>query len=184
MTTREHILKTADDLIRDKGYNAFSFVDIANTVGIKKASIYHHFPHKSDLGVAVVRYHIENLNKLMAEYKSQSPIEKLEAFFQIHSHILFDKKVCLVGSLTPDSNTLDTSIIEELKKFAELMLNWVTDFLEEGRNSGVFHFKILPRTKALLIISNMVAIVPITRITEENDFKLIKEAIKEELLIK
>ncbi len=95
MTTREHILKTADDLIRDKGYNAFSFVDIANTVGIKKASIYHHFPHKSDLGVAVVSYHIENLNKLMAEYKSQSPIEKLEAFFQIHSHILFDKRFVL-----------------------------------------------------------------------------------------
>jgi len=38
MSTSEQIIQVADVLIRDKEYNAFSFFDLSNAVGIKKAS--------------------------------------------------------------------------------------------------------------------------------------------------
>ena len=52
--TAEQILDLAETLIQTRGYSAFSYQDIADSLGIRKASIHYHFPSKSDLGVAVV----------------------------------------------------------------------------------------------------------------------------------
>ncbi len=56
------IVKVAETLIQTKGYNAFSYRDIAAQVGIKTASIHYHFPTKADLGKAVVKHHINGLS--------------------------------------------------------------------------------------------------------------------------
>ncbi|GAA0886519.1 autorepressor PsrA [Sphingobacterium siyangense subsp. cladoniae] len=182
MTTREYIIQTADDLIRDKGYNAFSFIDIANVVGIKKPSIHHHFPHKTDLGIAVIGYHLENLNNIKQEFSDKTSIEKLDSFLSIYSDIKYHNKVCLVGSLSTDYNTLEPEIQNKLKEFSDTMLDWVCDFLKEGKREGTFNFNEAPRTKAILIISNMVAIVQISRLTSDKDFNLVTKSIKKELL--
>ncbi|GAA0881871.1 autorepressor PsrA [Sphingobacterium siyangense subsp. cladoniae] len=182
MTTREHILQTADDLIRKNGYNAFSFVDIANVVGIKKPSIYHHFPHKTDLGVAVIQYHLENLEMIKQNFKDKSALEKLDKFLSIYLDIKYENKVCLVGSLSTDFNTLDIAIKNKLKEYSDVMLDWVCDFLNEGKKLGTFHFNEAPRTKAILIISNMIAMVQISRLTSDKDFNLVTKSIKQELL--
>lgn len=182
MTTREHILVTADDLIRKYGYNAFSFVDIANVVGIRKPSIYHYFPHKTDLGVAVIQHHFESLEIVKQDFKNKSPIEKLEKFLSIYSHINYENKVCLVGSLSTDYNTLAIEIQDKLKEYSDAMLDWVCDFLNEGKKIGMFHFNEAPRTKAMLIISNMIAMVQISRLASDKDFNLVTKSIKQELL--
>ena len=52
--TREEIIDLAEDLIRQNGYNAFSYSDIAAMLEVRPAAIHYHFPSKSDLGVAVI----------------------------------------------------------------------------------------------------------------------------------
>lgn len=184
MDTREQIIQLADNLIRDKGYNAFSFYDISKSVGIKTASIHYHFPAKSDLGVSVIEQHINNLNLLREKFNSKSPVEKLDKFFSIYSSIKNENKICLVGSLATDFNTLDKKIKDKLKIFSDNMLDWVSEFLQEGRNSNMFQFEGLPRTKAMMIISNMLAIVQLSRLTSDKDFKTVKDTIKQELIKK
>lgn len=184
MDTREQIIQLADHLIRDKGYNAFSFYDISKSVGIKTASIHYHFPAKSDLGVSVIEQHIKNLSILKEKYNSKSPVEKLNKFFSIYSSIKNENKVCLVGSLATDFNTLDKKVKDKLKIFSEIMLDWVSEFLREGRNSKVFQFEGLPRTKAIMIIGSMLAIVQLSRLTGDKDFKTITDTIKKELIKK
>jgi len=184
MSKREEIIELADNLIRQNGYNAFSFHEISNKVGIKTASIHYHFPTKSDLGVAVIDQHIENLTGLIENFGSKSPTEKLNRFFSIYSNIKKESKVCLVGSLATDFNTLDDKVQEKLKSFSKLMLNWVSGFLEEGRNKNLFVFDEEPRNKALMIISNMLAIVQLTRLTNDNDFEVVKTIIKNDILKK
>jgi AcrR family transcriptional regulator len=181
MDTRKQIIQLADNLIREKGYNAFSFYDISRSVGIKTASIHYHFPVKSDLGVAVIEQHIEGLNYIIEKYTNKSPIEKLDKFFSIYSSIKNENKVCLVGSLATDFNTLDKKVKDKLKIFSDGMLDWVSGFLEEGRDNNVFQFKGLPRTKAIMIIGNMLAIVQLSRLTSDKDFKTIKDTIKQEI---
>ncbi|ASS49487.1 MAG: TetR family transcriptional regulator [Candidatus Fluviicola riflensis] len=181
MTTREIIIDTADQLIRSNGFNAFSFKDISNKIGIKTASIHYHFPTKSDLGVATINEHIQRFEHLKKEFANKSPLQKLNGFLSIYSQIKSENKVCLVGSLATDLNTVDDSIKIELKKFAELVLLWVTEILTEGEKQKVFEFQHTPRTKALLIITNILAIVQLSRLTKTEDFEIVKEAIIKDL---
>ena len=53
--TAIQIRESAHDLIAERGYFGFSYADIAEVVGIRKASIHHHFPTKVDLVVATLR---------------------------------------------------------------------------------------------------------------------------------
>src|SRR5690606_36282585 len=147
MTTRETIIDTADHLIRSNGFNAFSFKDISNKIGIKTASIHYHVPTKSDLGVATIKEHIERFEYLKKEFENKSPLQKVNGFLSIYSQIKSENKVCLVGSLATDLNTVEDSIKNELKNFAELVLLWVTEILTEGKKQKMFEFQTTPRTK-------------------------------------
>src|SRR5687768_12422330 len=115
METRASIITVADRFIRDKGFNAFSYTDISKSIGIKTASIHYHFPTKTDLGVAILKEHINRLEALKIQLKNKSPMVKLEAFLSIYSKIKSENKVCLVGSLATDLNTVDQKIKRELK---------------------------------------------------------------------
>jgi hypothetical protein len=108
----------------------------------------------------------------------------LDKFLAIYSAIKYENKVCLVGSLAPDFNTLDEKVQGKLKIFSEAVIDWVSNFLEEGRNSNVFQFEGKSRTKAILIITNMLAIVQLSRLTSDQDFETIKYTVKKELLKK
>lgn len=181
MTTRETIVDKADQFIRNKGYNAFSFKDISNDIGIKTASIHYHFPTKSDLGVATIKEHIARTEALKKRVAHESPQIKLEAFLDVQTQIKRENKVCIVGSLATDLNTLDDTIKTELQLFAKIVIEWITEILTEGKELKIFDFQMEPRTKAIMIITNMVAIVQLSRLTNDNDFDVVKETIVTEL---
>jgi AcrR family transcriptional regulator len=181
MTTRETIINTADQLIRSNGFNAFSFKDISNKIGIKTASIHYHFPTKSDLGVATIKEHIERFENIKARLSNKSPLVKLKEFLVIYSQVKSENKVCLVGSLATDLNTVDNNVKNELKDFVERVLNWVTEILADGKKKKIFEFQTTPRTKAIMIITNILAIVQLSRLTRDEDFEIVKENILQEL---
>lgn len=181
MSTRDAIVQLGDELIRDKGYNAFSFYDIAKTLGIKNASIHYHFPTKTDLGVCIIKDHIQRLEQLMAKTAGKDAMTKLKAFFSIYTATKSKNEVCLVGSLATDLHTVDKRVQDELKLFANKVLNWVTQILQEGKAAKQFSFTIPPRTKALMIITNMLAALQLSRLTNDKDFNSIQQAILKEL---
>jgi AcrR family transcriptional regulator len=181
MTTKEIIIETADQLIRNNGFNAFSYKDISNKIGIKTASIHYHFPIKSDLGVATIKQHIERFEQFKDELSDKSSLLKLKSFLALYAQIKSENKVCLVGSLATDLNTVDEPIKNELKYFVELVLSWVTETLAAGKEQKIFEFQVSPRTKALMVITNILAIVQLSRLTNEDDFELVKETIINDL---
>jgi TetR/AcrR family transcriptional regulator, transcriptional repressor for nem operon len=184
MTTREAIINTADLLIRGKGYNAFSFKDISESIGIKTASIHYHFPTKTDLGVATIQEHFGRFERLKAELSDKDPLLQLIVFLEVYSQIEAEGRVCLVGSLATDLNTVDDAIKTELKAFAQMILDWITAIVAEGQQQKLFEFECSPRTKALMIISNMLAIVQLSRLTSTEDVELVKRTIINELKAK
>ena len=181
MSTRDSIIKLGDELIRDKGYNAFSFYDISKTLGIKNASIHYHFPTKTDLGVCIIRQHIQQLEELVKKNINKDPLAKLKAFLAIYTYTKSENRVCLVGSLATDLHTVEKKVQKELKSFVEKILEWVTAILEEGKAKKVFAFDTPARTKALMVITNMLAALQLTRLTNEKDFNTIKDTILKEL---
>ena len=60
MNTRTSLLDSAEQAVRQRGYNGFSYADLAREIGIRKASIHHHFPTKADLGLALIERYNQN----------------------------------------------------------------------------------------------------------------------------
>lgn len=181
MNTRESIIRMARRLVVSKGFNAFSYADIAQSVGIKTASVHYHFPTKTHLGVAVIRHHADAFGQLRESLKDKEPPVKLESFFSIYTNLLSKNQVCIVGSLATDLHTVDMEIRRELGLLTGLILQWLTDILEEGRTKNHFHFTVPARTKALMIITNMLGMLQVTRLTGTDDFHAVKQAILQEL---
>ncbi|CAA9474284.1 MAG: putative transcriptional regulator, TetR family [uncultured Segetibacter sp.] len=182
MDTKSEIIRIGDILIREKGYNAFSFSDISQQLKIKNASIHYHFPTKTHLGIAIIHVHRARLEHLVQSGSGKSPLENLNSFFSIYTNAKKEDKVCLVGSLATDLYTVDVDIQKELKRLVHSILKWVTETLESGKKQGVFHFDIDSRVKALMIITNMLAALQLTRLTNKQDFHLIKQTIINSLI--
>src|SRR5512140_3335683 len=49
MATADRILDIAEELVQTRGYEAFSYADISDALGIRKASVHHHFATKAEL---------------------------------------------------------------------------------------------------------------------------------------
>ena len=184
MTTRENIIQLGDQFIRNKGFNAFSFYDISKELRIKNASIHYHFQTKTDLGVCIVKEHTEKLHSLIQATAGKSPHVKLSAFLSTYSTIHSEGRVCLVGSLATDLNSVDPRIGQALRLFANEILTWVTSILEEGKEKKIFSFHGRARTKALMIITNMLAALQLSRLTNEDDFNTIKNEVVKEIMAK
>lgn len=184
MSTREQIIELTDGLIRDYGYNAVSFYDIAQKLKIKNASIHYYFPTKSDLGIALLETHAQRLHALIEASRDKSTLLKIKAFLSIYDTVHHEGRICLVGSLATDIKTVEPKMAKALKAFANEILEWVTEILKDGKENKIFFFPELPRTKALMVISNMLAAVQLCRLTNDNDFKLIRENVLSGLLKK
>ncbi|MDI4480077.1 TetR/AcrR family transcriptional regulator [Moraxella osloensis] len=78
------IIETVNHLLATKGYDAMTVDEIADTVGIAKASLYRHFPSKEALGMAalvdIMHKALGVINQLNAT--DQTAIDKLKALTQ------------------------------------------------------------------------------------------------------
>jgi len=109
--TKEKILDVAEELIQEVGVNAMSYKHISDEVGIRKASIHHHFPKKGDLVDELLNRcqgsYGENYTRIV-EGEGSAP-EKLRLLAGVFKDGLVQKKLCLVGSISTDRNTLQDS---------------------------------------------------------------------------
>ncbi|MDE1465301.1 TetR/AcrR family transcriptional regulator [Spartinivicinus poritis] len=127
--TVENIKDVAESCIRSKGYNSFSFREIASAVGIKSASVHYHFPTKGDLGAAVVKRYTERFLSALgdpedSEIKPEQLIQRyIEAF---RSSLIKDQKLCLCGMLGAETNSLPEEVVRETKRFFKENIKWLT----------------------------------------------------------
>jgi AcrR family transcriptional regulator len=181
--TREKIIDLGEDLIRTKGYNAFSYQDISSALGIKNAAIHYYFPSKENLGTSIVKTNIQRFEEMVDNMHSRGFDEwhQLDTFIKIYSKSYREQKLCIVGSLGPDVNTLSETTKAELKKMTDTILKWLTSVLQSGKEKNIFVFKEEPQVKAFAIFSGLVASLQLARILDKFDNKLIYQSILDEL---
>ncbi|WP_270089454.1 TetR/AcrR family transcriptional regulator [Sphingobacterium sp. SYP-B4668] len=181
MDTKSEIIRIGDSLIRDRGYHAFSFTDISTALNIRNASIHYHFATKTSLGIQVVRKHFESMLQVQEQVSNMDPLQKLHSFLNIYVQAHTEDRVCIIGALAPASHAVEAELGNELSQFANSVLRWLSAILEEGQLSKVFFFNVPPRTKALMIVTNMLAGLQLARLTGSDDFYLIKQTVINDL---
>lgn len=134
MTTnsKEAILASARQIAQSHGYSGLNFRDLAAQVGIKAASIYHHFPSKAGLGAAVARRYWEDtkseLDALLDE--SGDPISALRKYPRIFRRSLeSDNRLCLCSFMSAEYDDLPQEVTAEVQTFAEINVAWISNAL-------------------------------------------------------
>lgn len=183
--SKRTILDLAESLLQDKGFNGFSYANIAAELGVKNAAIHYHFPTKEDLACAVIQRYRDRFKLWInnSRVKSLSYEEKLNWFFSIYSDFRSDKgKVCLVGSLEVEFNSIPASLRAQAEAMHRELLTWLETTLKDGRDADVFNFKGEPASKAALILSSMQGALQMARALGAEKFYAVIEQHKQDLL--
>ena len=183
--SKRTIMNMAEALLQDKGFNGFSYANIATELGVKNAAIHYHFPTKEDLGIAVMRRYRERFQLWTNNVRINglTPEKKLDWFFSIYSDMRSDKgKVCLVGSMEAEFNSIPEGLQAEVEALHRELLAWLEATLSEGREAGVFHFNGEPEKKAALILSSVQGALQMARALGSKKFNDVVSQIKLDLL--
>ena len=183
--TQRTILNLAESLLQDKGFNGFSYAHIAAELNVKNAAIHYHFPTKEALACAVVRRYRDRFQLWInnARVKDLAPEKKLDWFFGIYTSTRADNgKVCLVGSLEAEFNSIPELLQRETKAMNIELLNWLQATLDEGRHAGVFKFNGDAASKAALILSSLQGALQMARALGPKKFQAVVEQNKQDLI--
>jgi TetR/AcrR family transcriptional regulator, transcriptional repressor for nem operon len=183
--SKRTILNLAEDLLQYKGFNGFSYAHIAAELGVKNAAIHYHFPTKEDLSRAVIKRYRDRFQLWVnnSRVKDLSPQKKLDWFLSIYNDMRLDQgKVCLVGSMEVEYNTIPGGLQEEVAALHRELLAWLEAMLAEGREAGVFHFQGVPANKAALLLSSVQGALQMARALGSEKFRDAIEQLRLDLL--
>jgi len=148
------ILDVAERLAQTRGYNGFSYADIATQLRVTKASLHYHFPSKAELGRALIeRYRIGFSAALDAiDREGKKPHEKLKQYVELYNSVMSNERMCLCGMLAAEYTTLPAPMQSELTSFFNSNETWLTSVLEAGLRAGSFVFREPASERARVLI--------------------------------
>lgn len=139
-----------------RGYTGISYADVAAAVGIRKASIHHHFPAKSDLGRALLARYRERFLGVLAEIERSTtdPVGRLRRYAALYVGVLRDDdRMCLCGMMAADLCALERPLRDEVRCFFDDNESWIAGILEEGRRARRLSFAGAPAGLAALVVT-------------------------------
>ncbi len=140
--TSQRILDIAERLVQTRGFNGFSYADIAAALTVTKASLHYHFPTKAELGKRLIERYEAGFLKALEEIDrtGADARDKLRRYAKIYADVLRQNRMCLCGMLAAEYATLPKPMKEEMRHFFDENERWLVRVLEAGRVSGSLRF--------------------------------------------
>jgi TetR/AcrR family transcriptional regulator, transcriptional repressor for nem operon len=163
--TRTRILDVAERLVQTRGFNGFSYADIAAELAITKASLHHHFPSKAGLGEALMARYVERFTNALAAIDADIPTApaKLDAYAGLYADVLREGRMCLCGMLAAEYQTLPSPIQGAVVGFLDENEDWLEHVLEQGRRDKSLRLKGTAAQTARGILSGLEGAMLVTR---------------------
>ena len=150
--TADDILAAARTFIVAGGYNGFSYADIAEVIGIRKASIHHHFPSKVDLAQTLVKRYLEDAVAGLGELECNvpEPAELLRTYAGIWARCIEDASIpiCVCALLASELPALPPEVAVEVTAYFRFLSGWLTGVIERGAEQGTLTISASPRVEA------------------------------------
>ena len=136
--TRNALLTAAEHLVRTRGYSGFSYADLAEQVGIRKASIHHHFPAKADLCLALVEDYAARVGEALAaiEARHDGAMARLKAYGAVYVEGARKQQLCRGGMMASDASSLPPQVRDATQRFIEAQLTWLSRVIRAGQRAG------------------------------------------------
>ena len=156
-STRSRILDAGERLVQVRGFNGFSYADVAAELDLTKASLHYHFPSKAELGEALIARYAERFAQALAAIDANvthAPA-KLDAYASLYAEVLREERMCLCGMLAAEYQTLPDPIRNAVVAFLDDNEAWLALVLEDGREDGSLRFSNTPADTARSIVSGL-----------------------------
>lgn len=155
--TRTQLLAEAEAVVRSQGYAGFSYADLTERVGIRKASIHYHFPAKEDLGVALVEAYTERFTQALADITAATPDAPrcLDAYAGLYRSGLQAGQGCLCGVLASEMKGLPARIRAGVRKFFDMNADWLEGVILAGQADGCFRSDLKARDQGMAVLASL-----------------------------
>lgn len=137
--TKTELLNSAERAARTRGFDGFSYADLAEDVGIRKASIHHHFPTKAALSVALMQRYYTDLETACSDIDNSKITggARLSAMIERYRHALNGgKSLCLCVAFSTSRESLPEEVISQISRFRTMMIDWLNYVFAAGQSDG------------------------------------------------
>ncbi len=181
--TKTEALNLAKEYLQTLGFNGFSFQTIADSLGIKKASLHYYFSSKEDMGIALLEDYEEGHKtwaKKVQDLPSKVKLEKMvKGFCSLSAK---HNMICPVGSFTSDFYSVSPKMKKKLQQFHFLIRDWLVETIEQGKKEGTIKKTIDSTLAADLFLTTLQGGVQVARIRgEQESLKKMLEALLDQL---
>jgi TetR/AcrR family transcriptional regulator, transcriptional repressor for nem operon len=155
--TPDRILDAAECLMQTRGYNGFSYADVAAEIGITKASLHHHFGTKAALGSAILARYARNFGAARCAIDAaglRAPA-RLERYARLYAGVLERERLCLCGMLAAEYATLPAAMQTAIRAFFTDNRRWLARVIGEGRADGTLQPRGTDDTVASMLLGGL-----------------------------
>ena len=163
--TRTAILDAAERLVQTRGFNGFSYADVAAELKITTAALHYHFPGKAELGDALIERYAARFGEALEGIAAMDAFApaKLRAYKDLYLGVLREHRMCLCGMLAAEYQTLPDTMRKSVVGFLDQNCEWLSALLEAGRSERSLHFDGTAPAAARMIVGALEGAMLVSR---------------------
>jgi len=167
--TRARILDVAERLVQTRGFNAFSYADVAAELRLTKPALHYHFAGKGELGEALVARYVARFTEALhrIDRSDGDGQRKLEGYAALYAHVVAEDRMCLCGMLAAEYHTLPVPMRDSVLRFFDQNEDWLEGVLAQGAQEGSLRFSGTPLEAARLILASLEGALLVARSFED-----------------
>lgn len=164
-SSAEKILDIAEQLVQVRGFNGFSYADVAARLKVTKASLHYHYAGKAQLGEALITRYTARFAEALADIDAATTDApgKLAGYAALYADVLAEKRMCLCGMLAAEYQTLAEPMRDAVVAFFDLNEAWLAAVLAEGEAAGTVRLNGSARDAARVIVGGLEGAMLIAR---------------------
>jgi TetR/AcrR family transcriptional repressor of nem operon len=155
--TASAILDVAERLAQTRGFNAFSYADVAGELGITKPALHYHFAGKAELGEALLDRYTARFQDALGtiDAAGSDGAAKLTAYAGLYAAVLAGDRMCLCGMMAADYQTLPDPMRRAVVRFFDQNESWLAGVIDQGRADGTVRVEGASREVAQMILGSL-----------------------------
>ncbi len=126
---KQQIIKAADQLFYQKGYNLTSFSDISAVSKIPRGNLNYYFKTKDEVLIAVVQYRVNEMESMLQDWEKEfkTPLERLQRYAKIVSNVKNEviNYGCPMGTLNSELGKVQRDLQIITKEQFGIFENWI-----------------------------------------------------------
>lgn len=157
--TRDRLLQAAFAEIHLHGFQAASIANILRDTGLTKGALYHHFPTKQELGLAVIKEVVSDQLDLMIFRRLRESAQPVQTLLQIidesgkQTELKAISLGCPLNNLMQEMSPLDKDFQTCLNNILSVWQSAVENALRSGQKTGAVRRDVDCHASALFIVS-------------------------------